>query len=254
MKAKYLILAAIAFLIIMPLNIDAQEKSRKPRKQERDSIIAKMHASSIEMLKVYKAYEEYLDSLKPQEVFTFTGKITEFVYDNDFILEGFYLQTQDSTYLVHFESTMGKRIQSIGTDVILRAVRVVNHPLHEKTYLDLVNITGNGKTIYANGAYRYHSHSMNPDDFRMGKGKIEQIKYNKKDEYKISIILDDNVLLQVSRYQFEKLSPMIIIGKTIEYTGIAKKEKVKKGEVMANKNYIIYCHTITIDGKQYSVS
>ena len=249
MNAKHIILTSIIIMMTLSAQAQVQESLYEPYFHSSDSIPTEVLERHREMIRKFR-YRR--DNRKISEVFTFTGKITDRHYDEDFIYDGFYLQTQDTTYLVRFEKALGERILTIGDDVVLRANIILEDTSDNIRFLNLINIKGKGETVHSNGAYNYHFHSTKPKDFRKGEGKIVECLYYRDDkENARGFILDDNTTLVLDTFAMKQLSEMTAIGKTIEYTGIIS--KTKEGEVKAKESNTIYCQTITIDGRQFLV-
>jgi hypothetical protein len=249
MNAKYVILTGIILAITLSAHAQVPESLYEPYSYSSDSVSLEIRER---MRATMQKFRDRQNNRKISEVFTFSGKITDWHYNEDFIYDGFYLQTQDTTYLVRFEKAMGERILNIGNDVILRATIIKEDSSGNIKFLNLVNIQGKGDILYSNGAYNYHFLSSKSEYFRKGQGKIVEFLYYRDDKEKSrGFILDDNTTLVLDDFAMKQLSEMITIGKTIEYTGIIS--KTKEGEVKAKESNVIHCQTITIDKRQFLV-
>lgn len=249
MNAKYIILTGIILVITLSTQAQVPESLYEPYSYSSDSVSLEIRER---MWATMQRFKDRRNNRKIQEVFTFTGKITDWHYNEDFIYDGFYLQAQDTTYLVRFEKALGERILTIGNDVILRATIIKEDSSENIRFLNLVNVKGKGETLYSNGAYNLIFFSSNSDDFRKGEGKIVEFLYSKEDKDKmLGFVLDDNTTLILDDFSMKQLSEIIAIGEIIEYTGIAS--KTKEGEVKAKEINVIRCQTITIDGRQFLV-
>lgn len=248
MKTKYLYLAGIIIWVAIPQYTNAQKKESELQTSKKDSILADGCERCYAMMQRMK---EMRENKKIQEVFTFTGKITDWHYNEDFIYDGFYLlQKEQDTILVRFDKTLGEKIRSIENDVTVRAT-IIKDSSGNTRFLNLVNIQGKGETVYCNGTYNHIYMSTDSEDFRKGKGRIKEFRYGKDGETITGFILDNNVALLIDSKMLRQIPESVEISKTIEYTGIATKHK--KGQIKAKDYIVIHCQTITIDGKQYLV-
>lgn len=184
---------------------------------------------------------------KLQEVKAFKGKIKEYTYNDDFIYDGFYLQSNKQTYYVKFPKHLGQQIRELRGNITVNGV--MKYSRTGEPEIKMVNIQGSGKTVA--DVNRPRKPQTPPlEQVTSGSGKISEFKFNRKGEV-TGYLLGNKTLLRVSPQKAKQLNQMMKTGQKIEFTGVEK--KLKEGEVPANNYKIIYCQTISVNGIQYLV-
>ena len=81
-----------------------------------------------------------------------------------------------------------------------------------------------------------------------GKSKINELQKNNqgKDE---GFVLDNQIILRMPLENIEKMKKIALIGATVSYSG--EKQKLSSGEAAQMDYTVIYCNTMTINGKEY---
>ena len=223
MKAKFLVTSATAFLLALSLNTYAQPAPPSgPRPP----------APKQEELK---------------QVSTITGQITDWVSNDDYVYDGFYIQTAGEKLLVKFPAHIGAGLTSAlkkGSSVTVNGVSAIS-PTGAKE-VRMVSIVTGGKTFYDTPPAAPTT-APSPE-FVTASGKIAQAQKNKRGDAS-GFILDNKTILRVPPHVAAQLSQTAVAGATVSYTGV--KKSANNNEAKAENYTIIHCQTITINGTQY---
>jgi hypothetical protein len=188
-----------------------------------------------------------LSERKLEAVTDFSGQLTGWADNVDYIYGGFYLQTCNSKYLVVFSPTIGRKLRKkVKSNTLLSIKGVEKVSAKDEKEIWLVCITTNEETIY-NPSLGL-STKKGKEKFVLGVGKINELQKDGQGKT-IGIILNDQTILRMSNSMLELLNKIALVGTTISYTG--EKQKLPSGEVALMNYTVINCHTITIDGSQY---
>lgn len=181
-----------------------------------------------------------------EQVATYSGRISEWTYNDDFVYDGLNLKTGETTLFVKFPPHLGKQIRSLGKSISVNGV--VRYSPEGRQELKMVSISGNGKTVYdQKPAPRAIPHQ---ESFVTGSAKVNQIQVNKRGEA-CGYMLDNQVILRIPPHIALQLSQMVQVGSSIGYTGIEK--ELKDGQVQAQNYKIVRSQTISVNGTQYMV-
>jgi hypothetical protein len=242
MKAKYIKIIGIVLLTI-PLSIQAQEKKTETSKEEEVKRLTEKLENQIAAASLQKRNGNTL-----KEITSYTGEITKWLYNLNYVYNAFELKVGNKTFVVEIPTKLGDKIRSLGNTVTVNGFIKENKNYSEEV-INFVSIQAKGKIIYKEEGESFSFSS--PDEFRNGKGKVTVTQYNNKGEA-IGIIVDNYTVLRIPKHAANQISSMVQVGKTtVEYTGM--EWKLNEGEVMRDKYKLIHCHTITIDGTQYLV-
>ncbi|RZM21596.1 MAG: hypothetical protein EOO88_32455 [Pedobacter sp.] len=182
-----------------------------------------------------------------QEVTAFTGTVGNFVYNDDYVYDGFVLKGSSATDTVKFGPAMGAQIRNAvkeGSKVTVNGVARTNP--EGVRHIRLVSITANGNSI-----------SVTPptppavpvtETTLSGSGKITALLKGKRGETN-GFMVDGNTILRFPPRTAEQLSEKVAVGNQISYSGALK--AANSNEVAAKQMRIIHCSTITINGTQY---
>lgn len=220
MKSKIILMTAISLLIAIAFTINAQQK---PRNQK--------------------------ESKKPlQEVKSFTGEVTGWANNDDFVYNGFFLQTNSTKFLVKFPPHMGSALTTAiktGSTISVNGVEGLDTLAGIKE-IRLVSVIADGKTL--NETTPVAPATIPAKELINGNGKISELQKNKDGKVK-GFILDNKTILRVPPNVAEQLNTVAVVGAAISYSG--EKQILHTGEVAADSYTIIHCKTITFNGKQY---
>lgn len=184
-----------------------------------------------------------------QEITIYTGTVEGWANNEDFIYDGFYLQTKSDKILVKFKPHLGSQIiDNIKTGALVSVGGVNCKKCKRGKMIMLVSVTNDGKTII----------DTDPDKLNIktamelvsGTGNINDIQKNSKHGI-TGFILDNKTILRIPKHVAKKLVKMTEKGNNISYSGM--KSSLKNGEVAKETYSIINCKTITINSKQYLV-
>jgi len=182
-----------------------------------------------------------------QQVTAFTGQVSGWVNNDDFVYNGFYLQTASTKFLVNFPTHMGNELTTAiktGNTILVNGVEKTS-PQGEKE-IKLVSITANGTTINETPPVKPATPSA--AEFINGSGKISELQKDKQGKIK-GYILDNKTILRIPANVAQQLNKKAIEGVAISYSGA--KQMLHTGEVAVASYTIIHCKTITINGKEY---
>lgn len=276
MKTNFLILSIIVFLLAVPLSMKAQ-KAEYIRLNEgtdsavkiriyddyvwidtRDSLVI-MRRDLWDSKNVNQRKKTKKNSYFPpvEELHTFSGKIIGWHHNQNFRLDGFFLQTENDTLRVEFIPSMATRIKALDESVEVSGT-IRKHKKKKRGIIQLVKIQDTKDTIYRDMKFVFYANRRIPEQIIHGSGKINQIissefKFNKSIDIQ-SCILDSNTVLRFSITSFEKINPILEKLDTnliIKYSG--QEIPLRAGEVIDGNYKVILCYTITIDGTEYII-
>ncbi|TWP26682.1 hypothetical protein ETU08_11135 [Apibacter muscae] len=183
-----------------------------------------------------------------QKINPISGNVKEWVFNQDFVYDGFYLETNAEKYLVKFPIHLGAELRnSISNNPIVVQGVVKYSPLGEKE-IELVSLKTPNKVIY----------NLPPETptnvlekkFVNNSGKIKEVQINEMGD-PIGFILEDRTVLRLPKHLSKQLSNLAPQGSTISYTGIEKSKD--NGEAYYNNYSVVRCNTITIGEDQYLI-
>jgi hypothetical protein len=182
-----------------------------------------------------------------QIISVYSGQLTEWISDDDYVYNGFYVQSNDKRYLVKFPTSMGLQLtiaMKKGDAISVSGVdKAFSSTLRQ---IDFVSITANGQDIYNIPSVE---HNLKPlEEFINGSGKITKVQVNKQGVIK-SFVVDDKTVLRVSPNIGRLLSKVIAVGNPISFKGMKKNLRI--GESTSIDVNIVKCQTITFNGIQY---
>lgn len=180
-----------------------------------------------------------------QRISAYNGIIMEQTYNEDFIFDGFYLNTLASVFLVKFAPYFGERIAALGKELTVNGV--LKYAPDGVQELELVSVSGKGQTVYVYDRKPVPPGLSPQDNFVKGEGKVKAVN---RDEIR-GYVLDNGVVLRFPEHVMSQLSSMIQEGTVVEYTG---EEKIlRQGEVRVRPYRIVNCRTISLNGTPYLV-
>ncbi len=182
-----------------------------------------------------------------QQVTTFNGQAGEWTINDDYIYDGFYLQTTQAKYLVKFSPHMGSELTkniTTGATITINGVEELT-PEGQKE-VRLISIAANGQTLtdipLATAPQTVTDTQIN------GTGKITAFQKNKRGEVN-GYFVDGKTILRVPPHVVMQLNTLLTSGAAVSYSGI--KKSVNNGEVSIGNYNIVHCQTITVNGTQY---
>jgi len=183
-----------------------------------------------------------------QKITTYTGEVQEWVNNDDFLLNGFYLQTIDTRYLVTFLPNMGSTLRAnIKTENTISVNGI------EQTTRNGVKVIQLESLIAANGVkvnVTPPDNSEKPSvlEYKKGSGTITDLQQDNQGKV-IGYIVDNSTILCLPPNVIQQLSTMNLRGTTVSYNGSL--QVLNHGEFPVNDYSVIHCKTITINGKEY---
>ena len=173
-----------------------------------------------------------------------SGTITEWTHNDDFLYDGFYLQSGGESYFVKFPPHMAKAVYDCGKTVTVQGTQ--KRSSEGVGEIHIISVKGNGVTVI-------HIPPPRPTKAPVeksisGQGVVTQLQLNKKGDVS-GFFLDNGTILRVPPHIARQLTQLIHEKTVLEYTGIVK--TLKEGEMSKGDYIIIRCQTITVNGTQY---
>lgn len=180
------------------------------------------------------------------QVATYSGSVTEWTYNDDFVYDGLYLKTGETTLFVKFPPHLGQQIRSLENNISVNGV--LRYTPEGRQELKMTSVSANGKTIYDQKPAPRTVPQQ--ESFITGNAKVKQMQINKRGEA-CGYILDNGVVLRIPPHIALQLSQMVQVGSMIGYTGIEK--ELKDGQEQAQNYKIVRSQTISVNGTKYMV-
>jgi hypothetical protein len=269
MKVKHLVLAAIIFLLAIPLHVEAQNYESIDLYKGTDSAIhislfknevwittndslVIMRRDVWELNNTNQRVKKNRHLPAVQEILSFSGKIIGWHHSQNFRIDGFYLQTGKDTILVDFiNPTLAARAKNLNENVEVSGTFARFPSKEGHRVLRMTKIQDEKDTIYRPMNYVFYKNNFTSENILTGSGKITQLQSPKS--ILMYAIVEDKVVLQFTFFKKTKsVSRKLKIGSFVEYTG--EEIPLREGEIIDGNYKVIRCHTITIDGKQYTIT
>lgn len=177
------------------------------------------------------------------------GQPTSWVNDENFVYNGFFLQSTTDRILIKFPSYMGAKIRAaVRIGVIVNVSGVVTTNLIGDKEMKLVKLITDKVVLYdvkpAIKKTKKHIEVIKND------GIVSTVQTDTSGKIR-GFYLKSMTILRVPVIIGEQLRNILKEGDSISYTGT--KRVVLDGEASSNLYEIIICKTITINGKEYLV-
>ncbi len=186
-----------------------------------------------------------------QEITIYTGQAGDWVANNDYVYDGFYLQTNGTKQLVKFAPHLGEQLKASVKNGSSITVKGVEHITPDGVKeIRLMSLNAGGKMIADTGGKKPIPGSEPTEISASGNGKISEVQKGKRGET-IGFVLDNKTILRMPPHVAAQLDNTATTGATISYTG--NKKAMHDGEVASGNYTIIHTKTITINGKEYLV-
>ena len=173
-----------------------------------------------------------------------SGTITEWTHNDDFLYDGFYLQSGGESYFIKFPPHMAKAVFDCGNTVAVEGT--LKYSPEGVREIRMSSVRGNGLIVMH--IPPKHSTMAPLAEIVSGTGTVLQLQLNKKGDVS-GYFLDGGVILRVPPHIARQLTHLVQEKTVLEYTGIVK--TLKEGEMSKGDYKIIRCQTITINGTQY---
>jgi hypothetical protein len=175
--------------------------------------------------------------------------------NDDYIYDGFYLQTAQDSMLAKFPAHLGSQITSllkVGSTVTINGT-LETPPAGEKE-IRMVSLNINGQTVYDSppvGSTTPVASATPPaDNFVSGNGKVKSIQMDREGRMN-GLLLDNKTMLRIPPGTAEQLAALTKDGAQVAYSGMQKSPQA--GEVAAGDIRIVHCNTISFNGQQFLV-
>ena len=175
-----------------------------------------------------------------------SGTITEWTHNDDFLYDGFYLQS-DGAYFVKIPAHMARAVYDCGNTVTVEGT--LKYSPEGVREIKMSSVRGNGSIAYNMPAPRLRAMALS--EIVSGTGTATQLQLNKKGDVS-GYFLDNGAILRVPPHVARQLTQLIQSNTVLEYTGIVK--TLKEGEMSKGDNTIICCKSLIINGVQYLTS
>ncbi|MGM5629383.1 hypothetical protein O2K51_00670 [Apibacter raozihei] len=183
-----------------------------------------------------------------EKVTAVNGVVNEWIYNDDFIYDGFTLQSGNEELFVKIPKHMGKVLRNSIAKNNITVNGVVKYSPEGNKELKWVSIVTNGKNIYDIPKERPEQPPV--EKFVNGSGKVLKFQQNERGDTH-GIFLDNKTLLRIPAHKFSLLSSLLQTGKTIQFTGFEKPKN--EDEAVADNYSVIKLETLTVDGEQYLI-
>jgi len=266
MKAKFLILTALALFITM--NMKAQRNIAITLYEGTDSAMVIMASNEIVIVSTkdstailrrdmvdIEGFPQKKQSRRKskyyelQKLESFFGRITQWHHNDNFIYDGFYLQTENETFLVEFNSTLAIRLKALDENVEVNGM-ITKYTDNENRVIRMISVHDRKDTIYSNMYFVFYSLKSDSGKIINRSGKIDQIQYAKNGNI-VGCVLENNIVLDFNKHAEKQLSKELKVGLTVKYTG--KEQYLREGQIMNGDYTIINCHTISINETNYII-
>lgn len=205
---------------------------------------------------IEQAYSQAPHTIRPhhpahqlQRLTKIQGKVMNLVTNDDYIFDGFYLQTETQSLLVKFPPHMGTRLVPLLKKEPSIAVNgILEYPLFGGTEFRMVSLQINGTTIYDVPPSNPPTPLSEP--FAEGSGKIIDAMRDRSGNIN-GFVLDSKVILRMPPHIASQISYQVNSGVLVTYTGLQK--SLRDGEVQAENYKIVHCRTINLNGQEYFV-
>jgi len=184
-----------------------------------------------------------------QPVATFQGTVTRLSANDDYIYDGFYLQTAQDSMLVKFPGHLGAQIASLvkaGSTVTVNGT--LEYPHFGGKEVRMVSLIIEGQTVYDTPPAAAATRPA--DNFVNGNGKIVGTQMDREGRMN-GLLLDNSTILRIPPGIAGQLTGLAKDGSLVGYSGMQKTPQT--GEVSAGNVKIVHCNTISINGQQFLV-
>lgn len=181
-----------------------------------------------------------------RRISSFSGQVGTWVSNDDFVYDGFYLQSGGEKLLVKFPPSMGSALKSAaktGSTFTLNG-SADSTPTGQKQ-IRLVSFSSEGKTIYETPPTP-PSAATTPETAE-GSGKITSLQKNEAGD--VTAFVLDKTILKVPPHVARQLGQIATSGGNVSYRGV--KRNPASGEVSTGEYKIVHCESITVNGTQY---
>jgi len=169
--------------------------------------------------------------------------------NDDYIYDGFYLQTAQDSMLVKFPGHLGVQITSLvkaGSTVTVNGT--LDYPPFGGKEIRMVSLTVNGQTVYDTPPAT--PATAPADNFVNGNGKVVGTQIDREGRMN-GLLLDNSTVLRIPPGIAGQLTGLAKDGSRIGYSGMEKMPRA--GEVVVGDMKIVHCNTISINGQQFLV-
>jgi hypothetical protein len=184
-----------------------------------------------------------------QPVSVFQGRVTRLSANDDYIYDGFYLQTAQDSVLVKFPGHQGAQITPLvkaGSAVTVNGI--LEYPPFGGKEVRMVSLTINGQTIYDTPPAAPPAPPS--DTFVNGNGKVVGTQTDREGRMN-GLLLDNRTVLRIPPDIAGQLVDLARNDSQVAWSGMQKTPQ--SGEVAANDIKIVHCTTISINGQQFLV-
>jgi hypothetical protein len=184
-----------------------------------------------------------------QRLMAFSGQAGEWVANDDYVYDGFYLQTGEGKLLVKFPAHMGNQLTRAiksGSSITVNGAEHANpEGIRE---IRMFDITVNGKTF--SDTPRAVPGTPKEPVQSSGSGKITALQ-KARDGKVNGFVIDGKTILRMPPHVVTEIGSLVNTGTGVSFTGV--KKSLNDGEAQAGNYTVIHCQTLTINGTQYLV-
>ncbi|MDJ1506622.1 hypothetical protein [Xanthocytophaga agilis] len=174
------------------------------------------------------------------------GTLTEWITNEDYLYEGFYLQTSQEKIPVKFPPHLGSQITSqlkVGNKIRVNGLSEIS-PAGIKEFR-MMDVSVNGHTIYDTPPQMA---APVVEKFTTGKENIVSVQKNREGDM-VGLVLSHKMILRIPPHLLRQLAASVQPGGVVEFTGLINNRQV--GEAVADAYMVVHCQTITLNGTSY---
>jgi hypothetical protein len=184
-----------------------------------------------------------------QPVTAFQGRVMRMSVNDDYVYDGFYLQTAQDSMLVKFPAHLGSQITSlvkVGSTVTVNGT--LDTPPAGNKEIRMVSLVSKGQTLYDSPPAAPATPPT--ENFVNGNGKVVGTQMDREGRMN-GLVLDNKTILRIPPGTAGQLAGLTKDGVQVGYSGMQKTPR--EGEVASNDRKIVHCNTISINGQQFLV-
>lgn len=184
-----------------------------------------------------------------KEITTISGTVSKMTANDDFVYDGFYINSNGESVLIKFPPHLGSQITALskqGNQISIKGFEDVA-PNGEKSFR-MKSVTASGKTVEDTPPAIPQAPIQEVSVAESA--TITDLQKNKEGDAVVGIFVD-NTIVKMPPHIYQQLGQALVKGAKISFTGFKKPDN--SGEVAEKKFNIVRARTISVNGKEYSL-